>query len=376
MKAFLVFAVLCGTVAAQQRISREHPCPDGQHMQGDYDRGYTCISDAQTVKAENEPTSGVFVEPWKTLVRDSVMVNAGQALQYSFPLEAGTKLTALFHIQGGFDNRVQLLLLDSANYELYKAHRPFVMLPGTAAVVQNIGRHDFRVAHDDVYHLLLDNGRAWLLPRKVTLHVDAILPHSTPDSEKVQAGLENAYSGLNRMFVFPDFRTSVRHCGVANAFSNPNITLCVELLEQLPPSNAASVIAFVYSHELGHTLMKEWGLPMWDNEDDADEFATALMLMAKQKTMALEAAQWWASQGATDRDAIAKIWMDDRHSLSPQRARNIIRWVNNANEIVPRWERVFVPNMQTPALQSMLKEVSASEKDIVDAELSRRDAGH
>ena len=77
-----------------------------------------------------------------------------------------------------------------------------------------------------------------------------------------------------------------------------------------------------------------------DNEDAADEFATALILMAKQKNMALDAAQWWASQGASERDAIAKIWMDDRHSLSPQRARNIIRWVNNANDIVPRWERV------------------------------------
>ncbi len=182
----------------------------------------------------------------------------------------------------------------------------------------------------------------------------------------------NFYSNLKRMFVFADFRTTVRHCGVVNAFSNPNITLCVELLEQLPPSNAPSVTAFVFSHELGHTLMKEWGMPLWDNEDAADEFATALILMAKQKTMALDAAQWWASQGASEKDAVAKIWMDDRHSLSPQRARNIIRWVNNADEIVPRWERVFVPNMQTPALQSMLREVSASDKEIVTTELSRR----
>lgn len=59
MKAFLICAVLCGTVFGQQQISREHPCPDGQRMQGDYDRGYSCVPDAQTVKAETEPNSGV-----------------------------------------------------------------------------------------------------------------------------------------------------------------------------------------------------------------------------------------------------------------------------------------------------------------------------
>jgi hypothetical protein len=368
MKAFLICAVLCATVFAQQKSNE---CPKGQHVEGDCNRVCACVSDAETAAAQDK--AGVFVEPWKTLVRDTVTVNAGQALQYNFTLEAGTKLTALFHVEGGIDDRVQVFLLDSANYQLYTAHRPFAKTPSTSALIQGIGKRNFQVTKDDVYYLLLDNGRAWLLPRKVTLHVDAILPHSTPESEQMQAGLQDLYSKLKTEFVFADFHTTVRHCGVVNAFSNPNITMCVELLEQLQPSNVASVTAFVFFHELGHTLMKEWGLPMWDNEDAADEFATALILMAKQKTIALDAAQWWASQGASERDAVAKIWMDDRHSLSPQRARNIIRWVNNANDIVPRWERVFVPNMQTPALQSMLREVSASDKEIVATELSRRE---
>jgi hypothetical protein len=343
-------------------------------MEGDYDRGYACVSDAETADAQGK--SGVFVEAWKTLVRDTVTVNAGQALQYNFTLEAGTRLTALFHVEGGINDKVQVLLLDSANYQLYTAHRPFAKAPSDSAIIQGIGKHNFRITHDDIYYLLLDNGHAWLMPRIVTLHVDAILPHSTPESEQMQARFTQMYSQLKQMFVFADFRISVRHCGVVNAFSNPNITMCVELLEQLEPSNAASVSAFVFFHELGHTLMKEWGLPMWDNEDAADEFATALTLMAKQKNMALQAAQWWSSQGATERDAVSKIWMDDRHSLSPQRARNIIHWVNNSNDIVPRWERVFVPNMQTPALQNMLREVSASDKDIVTTELSRRGTQH
>ena len=369
MRALCICVLLCGTVFAQQKTSKD-PCPDGQHIEGDPNRVSACVSDAETAAAQQK--SGVFIEPWKTLVRDTVMVNAGQALQYNFTLEAGTRLNALFHVEGGINDKVQVWLLDSANYQLYTAHRPFAKTPSDSAVIQGIGKHNFRITHDDIYYLILDNGHAWLTQRKVTLHVDAILPHSTPESEQMQASFNQMYSQLKQMFVFADFRISVRHCGVVNAFSNPNITMCVELLEQLEPSNAASVSAFVFFHELGHTLMKEWGQPMWDNEDAADEFATALTLMAKQKNMALQAAQWWASQGATERDAVSKIWMDDRHSLSPQRARNIIRWVNNANDIVPRWERVFVPNMQTPALQNMLREVSASDKGIVTTELSRR----
>ena len=343
-------------------------------MEGDYDRGYACVPDAETSAAQTKSTSGVFVEPWRTLVRDTATVNAGRALQYNFKLEAGTKLSALFHVEGGIDKRVQVWLLDSANYQLYTAHQQFTSYPGTSGLVQGIGKYEFRIPHDDVYYLLLDNGRAILLPRKVTVHVDAILPHSTPESEKIQASFQEMYSKLKQTFAFTDFQTSVRHCGVVNAFSNPNITLCVELLEELQAAGMPSATAFVYFHELGHTLMKEWGLPLWDNEDAADEFATALLLMVKQKGLALEAAQWWASQGATEHDAVAKIWMDDRHSLSPQRARNIIRWVNNADEIVPRWERVFVPNMQTLALQSMLHEASATDRDIVTLELNRREA--
>jgi hypothetical protein len=178
------------------------------------------------------------------------------------------------------------------------------------------------------------------------------------------------------VFIFPDFQVSVRHCGVVNAFSNPNITLCAELLDELEAKGMMDAFTFVYLHELGHTLMKEWGLPLWDNEDAADEFATAFLLMANQQKIALTAAQWWSSEGVSKQDAVAKIWMDDRHSLSPQRARNIIHWINNAREIVPRWQHVFVPNMQTTSLESMLRNPEVSDKDSVKSELVRRTVSH
>lgn len=314
----------------------------------------------------------VYVEPWQSLIRNTVSVNAGQALQYNFTLVSGTILSAQFQVQGGVNDKIQVFLLDADNYQLFSTHRPFKQYPGTSGTVKGMGKYNFTIPQDGVYYVVLDNGHAWLLPRNVVLHLDAILPQSTAQSEQLQKALQAMYSQLKQVFIFPDFQTSVRHCGVVNAFSNPNITLCAELLEELQAKGMMNAFVFVYLHELGHSLMREWGLPLWDNEDAADEFATAFLLMGNQKKIALDSAQWWQSEGATTQDAVAKIWMDDRHSLSPQRARNIIRWVNDASDITERWEHVLVPHMQTAVLQSSLNDPAVPDKDFVKSELSRR----
>jgi hypothetical protein len=299
-------------------------------------------------------------------------VNAGQAVQYNFSLVSGTILSAQFQVQGGVNDKIQVFLLDADNYQLFSTHHPFKQYPGTFGAVKGIGKYNFKIPQDGVYYVVLDNGHAWLLPRNVALPLDAILPQSTATSEQLQKVLQAMYSQLKQVFIFPDFQTSVRHCGVVNAFSNPNITLCAELVEELQAKGMMNAFVFVYLHELGHSLMREWGLPLWDNEDAADEFATAFLLMGNQKKIALDSAQWWQSEGATTQDAVAKIWMDDRHSLSPQRARNIIRWVNDANDIKQRWEHVLVPHMQTAVLQSSLNDPAVPDKDFVRSELSRR----
>lgn len=314
----------------------------------------------------------VAVEPWQTLVRNTVSVNAGQAVQYNFSLASGTILLAEFQVQGGLNDKIQVFLLDADNYQLFLSHRPFRQFPGTSGTVRGIGKYAFRIPQDGVYYVVLDNGHAWLMPRNVALHLDAILPQSTPTSEQLRTALQALYSKLRQVFIFPDFQTSVRHCGVVNAFSSPDIRLCTELLEEFQAKGLQDAFVFVYLHELGHTLMRQWGLPLWDNEDAADEFATAFLLLGKQKKIALDSAQWWQSEGATTQDAVARIWMDDRHSLSPQRARNIIRWVNNANDITARWERVFIPHMQAATLQGLLNDPAVSDHDFVRSELSRR----
>jgi hypothetical protein len=153
----------------------------------------------------------VFVEPWQSLVRNTVSVNAGQAVQYNFSLVSGTILLAQFQVHGGVNDKIQVFLLDADNYQLFSAHRPFKQYPGTSGAIRGIGKYTFKIPQDGVYYVVLDNGKAWLLPRNVALHLDAILPESTPTSEQLRTALQAMYSQLKQVLIFPDFQTSIRH---------------------------------------------------------------------------------------------------------------------------------------------------------------------
>jgi Putative metallopeptidase len=329
---------------------------------------------AQAVLAQSAPSSRVYVEPSQALVRQTVSVNAGQSLQYSFGLTRGTKLLTQFAVQGGLNNRVAVWLVDEPNYQRYAARQQFNYFRGTSGEVRGLGRYEFEVPSTGLYYVVVDNGRAWLMSRQVTIHLDAILPSPTPESLKQEEAFNQVYGLLKKAFIFTDFKISVKHCGVENAFSNPNITLCTELIDALQQKGYSQAMAFVLFHELGHTLLRGWGYPLWDNEDAADEFATVFMIMSHQQASALQAAQWWASQTSTA-DAVAKVWMDDRHTVSPQRARNIIRWLNSEDELTSRWMKLLVPNMQTGVVQSLLNDPQIHvDRELVLSELRKREA--
>lgn len=86
-------------------------------------------SETATARSNSAPNSNVSVEPWETLVHDTVTVNAGQALEYQFQLESGTELLALFQVQGGHNDRIRMLLLDDANYQLFASSPPIQEYP-------------------------------------------------------------------------------------------------------------------------------------------------------------------------------------------------------------------------------------------------------
>ena len=107
----------------------------------------------------------------------------------------------------------------------------------------------------------------------------------------------------------------------------------------------------------------------------ADEFATVFMMMTQQKAQALDAAQYWVSQTESAQDAVSKIWLDDRHTLSPQRARNIVHWLNNEQDLVRRWQKAyFIPNLTNDALQQLARDPGPFDQSQVQTELKRRQA--
>jgi hypothetical protein len=183
--------------------------------------------------ANESANSHVYVEPWQTLVYDTISVKAGQALQYNFGLTRGTRLSAQFQVNGGLNNQIQVMLLDEDNYQRYSAHQRYTAFQGTSGTIRGVGKYEFAIPQTGVYHVVLDNGRAWLMQRNVTLHLYSVLPEPTPESRKIERIFEKDYGLLKKVFIFDDFRISIRHCGVVNAFSNPNITLCVELVDEL-----------------------------------------------------------------------------------------------------------------------------------------------
>jgi len=314
----------------------------------------------------------VTLEPSTTQVRQTVTVAAHNGLVYSLPLTEGSALVARFQVTGGLNNQIKVLLLDLPNYQLYQAHQQYSYFQGTTGQIRGTGHYVFKVPQTGMYDLLVDNSAAWVLPRQVQLYVYSVLPTPTSQTIEAQQTLTKSLGAIGMLFMFPSFKIQVRHCGMVNAFSNPNITICTELVESLTDQHLEQALGFVFFHELGHSMMRLWGLPLSDNEDVADEFATVCMILVRQQQPALQAAQWWAAQ-TSQQEALSKMWMDDRHTVSPQRARNIIHWLNQPDDLLQRWMRLLTPHLQSNALMEFMKDPRlAPVRDVMQAELQRR----
>jgi hypothetical protein len=228
----------------------------------------------------------------------------------------------------------------------------------------------------DDYLVVFDNRKADT-PRAITLTVRAGRGQPDQVTQKMHRAFDQKLSDFERqlkqVFVFDSFPIHAKQCGAPQAFSGPSgIVLCQEFAVMLlatleDKAKATDALLFTIFHELGHVLMKQWHYPFFDNEEVADEFATALMVMVGQRERVHAAAEFLEANPSM-LEAIAKVFRDDRHPLSVQRARNILRWLRDPL-LVRKWQKVFVPHMQT----AMLKRLQQQSADWIDRALVKQE---
>jgi hypothetical protein len=238
--------------------------------------------------------------------------------------------------------------------------------------------------------VILDN-RSGTEPRQVRVTVRGSLggageaggekPPAAPDGRgslaEAEEKLREFEQNLRTLFVFEPFPIRVNRCGAPRAFSGQfGIVLCQEYAQRLyatlgDKAKAADALVFTLFHEVGHVLLRQWGYPFFANEDLADEFATAVMVMLGQQERVRAKAEYFAANPALA-EAMAKAFRDDRHSLSAQRARNIARWLKDP-ALVRRWQTIFVPHMQTAVLERLRQKPTAwTELALVEKEMAAR----
>jgi Putative metallopeptidase len=223
------------------------------------------------------------------------------------------------------------------------------------------------------YYVVLDN-RTASEPRTVRLNVNATSGGRRGSAEVTLTHFEDS---LKRLFVFEPFPIRVKRCGMPQAFAGPSgIILCAEYAERLAQvlgdqAKTADAILFTLFHELGHVLLGQWKYPVFDNEEVADEFATVVMVMVGQGARARAKAEFFA-KNASVAEALTKQFRDDRHPVSAQRARNILRWLDDSN-LVRKWQPLLVPHMQTTVLRRLLASPPTwADRELIEKTLSTR----
>lgn len=297
--------------------------------------------------------ASVQIEPSRLLIDERMEIEAGNYTYFELPLSAGTTLVAKFAVSGGLNNHLNVWLLDLPNYQLFRAGREYSYYKGTSGTFQRLVQYAFTIPATGLYYLVFDNRGALMLPRTAYANVYIVEPVPGAQHKKDFELYSGLYYGLLRkLFEFDDIDVTVRLCGTENAFSNPNITMCRELIDRNERHGIPAANIFVFFHEVAHSLLKLWGYPTWDNEEVADEMATVLSVLIKKEELALQAAQWWANSGSRQ-EALDKMVVDDRHTISPQRARNVVSWLNRRDELLRRWQKIWVPHMTHEALVAL-----------------------
>jgi len=182
---------------------------------------------------------------------------------------------------------------------------------------------------------------------------------------------------LHRIFLFDPFPIRIEKCGVPKAFLDTSgIVLCAEYVYYLYDAvgerqRAVDALSFSIFHEVGHLLLANWNHQLSTTKEAADQFATVLMVMLNQKERVIATAKYFIENPSVS-ETLMKLFRDDRHPLSVERARNVLRWAKDP-EFPRRWQEVLVPHMQTALLKSLQRRPTTwTNLDLVNKELAIR----
>jgi hypothetical protein len=313
-------------------------------------------------------------------VKLSVEVPAGQwkaARINNLPKDAVIKADI------GSDRDITALLLDQGSFEKY----PNIQQPLYQSKVHEKLSFTVTIPAGGHYYLVFDNGLG-LQQAKLNVFIQgAVGPEAAvvlknlrykEQEEQLEKKLGQVVTDLNKSFIFIPFPIKVRFCGQGGtAFSGAKgILLCLEFVQAVQKvmgdqEKSTNVLLFTIFHEIGHTLLSQWGYPFYDNEEVADEFATVLIIMMGQKERLSAVPEYFISRPSLG-ELLGKALKSDRHPLSVERARNIVRWMKDP-QLIKRWQTIFVPHMQTAVLEKLQKtSPSWADLPLIEKELVSR----
>ena len=156
--------------------------------------------------------------------------------------------------------------------------------------------------------------------------------------------LRESTDRIEAVYRVPTITLRVRPCGVVNAFSSPDITLCTELMDTMFREGWHDAIRVVLYHELAHSLLRLWELPGYNNEDLADEFA---VLHASDSPRAIEQISRWFESRNPIQKAAVQVQMAGGHAPSALRAKRARAGLTNRAQLRVKWDALLAPYRRT-----------------------------
>jgi hypothetical protein len=225
----------------------------------------------------------------------------------------------------------------------------------------------------DGYFIVLDN-RTGQQAKAVQITVHAA-PSGGDQLEVADKMLPEFERQFHQVFVFDPFLIRVERCGEPKAFRDESgIVLCTEYVRYSHDilnnkQMTQNALCFSIFHEVGRALLIKWNHPSSSKQEVCDEFATVLMVMLNQRQRISELAEYFVKNPKAP-EALRKLFQDDRHPFSVERARRILRWLEDP-QLVRSWQRALVPRMQTTLLRRLQQKPTPwTDLQIVEEELA------